>query len=64
MEHYYVITGNDYGADLDTKKNFNPILKDEAYQYFELVKKHDYACVLVHVDSYGNEKVLRKQFNE
>jgi len=22
MEHYYVVNGNEYGVDLDTKKNF------------------------------------------
>ena len=39
MEHYYVVNGNEYGVDLDTKKNFtnledakNKITQRKKYQ--------------------------------
>ena len=36
MEHYYVVNGNEYGVDLDTKKNFTNI--EDATKHFEEVK--------------------------
>ena len=64
MEHYYVINGNEFGADLTTKKNFKPEDKQTAEEYFEKVKEDDFGCLLMHVDENGKEKELKTFFDE
>jgi len=58
MEHFYVIGGNEFGADIDTKRNFFPNDKVDAVEYFEEIKNHDFGCMLVHVDKSGKEEIL------
>lgn len=54
MEHYYVVSGNEYGVDLNTKKNFKNL--DDAKEHFEDVKFDDFGCKIVYVNSSGVEK--------
>ncbi len=54
MEHYYVVNGNEYGVDLNTKKNFTNL--DDAKEHFEDVKFDDFGCKIVYVNSSGIEK--------
>jgi len=58
MEHLYVVGGNEFGADIDTKRNFFVTDKVDALEYFEKLKTEDFGCMLVHVDNYGKEKIL------
>ncbi len=62
MEHYYVITGNEQGADLSTKKNFKNI--EDAKNHFEDVKFNDFASKIVHVDSSGIERDIEIIIND
>ena len=62
MEHYYVINGNEYGANLSTKKNFANI--EDAVDHFDKVKDNDYVCVLMHVNAVGIEKTVNTFINE
>ena len=62
MEHYYVVNGNEYGVDLDTKKNFTNI--EDATNHFEEVKHDDFGCKLVYVNSSGIEKVIEVFIND
>ena len=62
MEHYYVITGNEYGADLDSKKNFTNL--DDAYKHFEEVKFDDFACRIVYVNPSGVERDIETFIND
>lgn len=65
MEHIYVITGNEYGADLHSKKNFKvPEQALEAIEYFDEHKEDDFYCMLVKVDSNGNETIAMEQTND
>jgi hypothetical protein len=61
MEHYYVVNGNEFGIDLDTKKNFAKI--EEARDYFERVKYDDFGCIFMHVDSSGVEDIVDSYTN-
>lgn len=62
MEHYYVVTGNEYGINLDTKKNF--INLDDACTHFEEVKFDDFACTLRYVKASGVEVDIETFINE
>lgn len=62
MEHYYVINGNEFGADLTSKKNFTDV--DKAKKYFEEVKYDDFYCAFVYVNSSGIEKDVETFINE
>ena len=64
MEHYYVITGNEYGADLDSKTNFKSTEKQLAINHFNNVKGTDFVCILMFVDSFGNEQEIENYFEE
>lgn len=64
MEHYYVVTGNEFGVYISSKKNFTPIDKQEAYDYFESVKGEDFGCMLVYVGQNGNEEVLESYYED
>lgn len=62
MEHYYVISGNEYGVDLSTKKNF---LKLElALEHYEATKFDDFGCHLMYVNPNGDEDVIECYMNE
>jgi hypothetical protein len=54
MEHYYVISGNEYGVNWVTKKNFTNL--HDAEIYFDDVKFDDFGCKIVYVNSSGVEK--------
>lgn len=62
MEHYYVITGNEYGVDLHTKKNFTNFF--DAKIHFDEVKFDDFGCKIVYVNSLGDEKEIEVFTNE
>ena len=55
MEHYYVITGNEYGASLNTKRNFKITEYDAASKYFKAVQDDDCFVCMMYVDANGNE---------
>jgi len=61
MVHFYVVNGNEYGIDIETKKNFIDI--DSAKEYFENVKFDDFVCLLIFVDFEGNEEIIVKHLN-
>ncbi len=62
MEHYYVVSGNEYGVDLDTKKNFTNL--EDAKIYFEKIKFDDFACKVVFVNQNGIEKDIEVFFDD
>jgi len=62
MEHYYVVEGNEFGVYLSSKKNFQPLDKQDAYDYYESVKGNDFGCVLVYVNENGSEKELESYY--
>lgn len=57
MEHYYVITGNEFGANLFDKKNFSNL--EKAKEQFEKSSQDDYTCLLIHVDNNGKETTVK-----
>lgn len=65
MEHYYIITGNEYGADIHSKKNFEPSNFDEADNYFEKLKEEEqHECIVfVYVNKKGIETIVDKELN-
>ena len=42
MEHFYVVSGNEFGIDIYSKKNFTD--KVEATEHFEKTKTDDFGC--------------------
>lgn len=57
MKHYYVITGNEFGLDIRTKKNFKPDNIDGAILHYNEVKDDDFGTLLMSVDDNGVERV-------
>lgn len=57
MEHYYVITGNEFGVNIDSKKNFMTL--EEADLYFEKVQFEDFGCLLMRVRPDGSEEEIK-----
>jgi len=64
MEHLYVVTGNEWGADIYSKKNFKISELDEANAYFDKVRSDDFACILMSVDDEGKETTIREETDE
>ena len=56
MEHFYVISGNEFGVNLDSKLNFRSDEKELAtISYDLLVEEENFYTALVHVLSTGEE---------
>ena len=60
MEHYYVVTGNEFGIDLTSKKNFLINELDLAEAYFETQVDQDFVCILMEVKSNGTETMINQ----
>lgn len=58
MEHYYVITGNEFGSNLDSKQNFKEL--DDANINYNSRIHDDFYCTLIHVDGYNNESTIKE----
>lgn len=55
MEHFYVITGNEFGLNPRSKKNFHADKVDEATKHYESVCEDDFYAGLIYVNEHGNE---------
>jgi hypothetical protein len=64
MEHYYVVTGNEYGLNPGSKKNYKPSDLDKARQYYESVLEDDFYAGLIRVDEEGRESVVDQKIDE
>jgi hypothetical protein len=64
MEHFYVITGNEFGANLSSKKNFAKNDVDKAMDYYYSVEDDDFYAALIQVDENGIEKTLLSRVDE
>jgi len=62
MKHYYVVTGNEFGADLSSKKNFKEM--EDAFDHYEKVKQDDYGVILMFVNDNGKETIIEEHTNE
>lgn len=62
MKHYYVVSGSEYGINIQTKENFNDLLSAECL--FEQIKYDDFATVLMFVDENGKETKIQQHINE
>ena len=61
MEHYYVVTGNEFGVNLDSKQNFKKI--QNAMKKYNEVKFNDFVSLLIYVNSNGDEKVIEQNID-
>ena len=57
MEHYYVVSGNEFGINLESKRNFTNL--KEANKFFEEVKYDDFGCALMYVNDNGEEVEIK-----
>lgn len=66
MEHYYVITGNEFGADVRSKENFSKNDMEKAFDKFENLKnKEEYFYVgLYYVNNEGKETIIEEFIDE
>lgn len=64
MEHFYVITGNEYGANLRGKKNFPADKIEEATAHYESVTEDDFYAGLIYVNEEGKETVIFEKIDE
>ena len=62
MEHYYVVSGNEFGINLESKRNFKNL--NEAEEYFEQIKYDDFGCALMQVDADGKETEIKMYSEE
>ena len=62
MKHFYVVSGNEFGIDIYSKKNFSDQL--QAAEYFEKTKTDDFGCMIVFVNEYGEEEILESYYDE
>ena len=58
MGHLYVISGNEFGADIGTKKNYHVEDLPMAVHDFLKRSENDDLCWLIEVDSEGNETLI------
>jgi len=64
MEHYYVVTGNEYGINPSSKKNFKSTELDLATKHYESVLEDDFYAGLKHVDNNGKETIIKEKIDE
>lgn len=66
MEHYYVISGDEFGFDIETKKNFNVTYITIVQKYFDKVKvdSNNFQTILMYVNPDGEESTIDEYCNE
>jgi len=64
MEHYYVITGNEFGANLASKRNFKKEQFAEASVYYLDIEEDDFYAALIHVNENGKEDIILHKIND
>lgn len=60
MKHYYVVNGNEYGIDIESKKNFNNL--NDATAYYESIVDDDFYTCIRFVDENGLESIIREYY--